>query len=635
MSSQLRAIRGGIGLMNDSREVISRASKELIQAIVDENGLEYADLECLWFTVTPDLKSDIPPLALLEQMGINIPALCAVEADWEGQPEKTIRVLALARFDGEAAVQHVFRGGAGPERPNVAGQTPNIEQSPLDESLNTASIGYVGSNLNIAKAHRSTALSPKLEQQLTRILGESSESLIFPELIEPNVSGFAPRRILAILRPHSVEQVAEIIRAFQSGAEPPLYAVSTGCNWGLGSRGAVEDDSVRLELDGLNQIRDISVANGWAVIEPGVTQHDLTTRLLGSRRILNVTASSAHTSILGNALDRGVGLRRQRLHDLVGVEVIMPDGELVRLGWWPHESGSAPNAAGLGPSLLSLFSQSDLGIVTAGVIRLIARPEVQHVLRLSFGADRLVLVVDAIRRWQAQGLFQGVLKIYDATSSTSYGSKDEDGYRAHLSVGGTAASVSALLGILTDEASETGLFSSIDRSDQKPPTEDDTVARVVEAGFAGDTSLHEQMLRAATGSEATMVDTHGGGWIFFLPLIPYTGADVQSALCLLDEVHEQTGVRAGATINALDSDVIDLVVSLRFDRSNEEEAAKAHRALDRLYESFTESGYWPYRLDTEHSAWADRLGNPAARALGRRLKAMLDPDQVIAHGRYS
>lgn len=635
MSGRLRAIRGGIGLLDDSRDLIRRASKELIQAIVDENGLDYADLECLWFTVTPDLKSDIPPLALREQIGINIPSLCAVEADWEGQPEKTIRVLALARFGRETDVRHVFRDGASPERPSVPEQPHNPEQSSLNERSYAASIGHVDSDSATAKAHRGADISSTVKQQLTRILGETSDALIFPELIDSNVSGFAPRRVPAILRPNSVEQVIEIIRAFRSASEPPLYAVSTGRNWGLGSRNPVEEDSVRLELDRLSHVREMSVSGGWAVIEPGVTQHDLTSQLQGSRRMLNVTASSAYTSILGNALDRGVGLRRQRLHDLVGVEVIMPDGGLVRLGWWPDESGSAPNAVGLGPSLLSLFSQSDLGIVTAGVIRLIDRPEVQHVLRLSFGADRLVSAIDTIRRWQAQGLFQGVLKVYDVTSSTSYGSNDEDEYRAHLSVGGTAASVSALLGILTEEANETGLFSSIERSDRNPPMEDDTVARVVEAGFAGDTSLHEQMLRSATGGQAATVDTHGGGWIFFLPLIPYTGADVQTALCLLDTVHEQTGIRPGATINALDSDVIDLVVSLRFDRSNEEETAKAHRALDRLYESFTETGYWPYRLDIEHAPWADRLSNPAARALGRRIKSLLDPDRVIAHGRYS
>jgi 4-cresol dehydrogenase (hydroxylating) flavoprotein subunit len=482
---------------------------------------------------------------------------------------------------------------------------------------------------------RGVKLSWASRERLALILGAEPSAFEVPTNLAPNVSGFPARRSAAVLRPTNVEQVVAIVRALQATNEPSLYAVSTGRNWGLGSREAVEDGSVRLELDRLDRIRRLDINRGWAVIEPGVTQHALAARLHGSSRMLNVTASSAYTSILGNALDRGVGLRRQRLHDLIGVEVILPDGELARLGWWPDEGGSTPNPAGLGPSLLPLFSQSDLGIVTAGVIRLIDRPEAQYVLRLSFSAERLVPAIDTLRRWQAQGLFQGVLKVYDATSSASYGSRGETEYRAHLSVGGTAASVSALLGILDEEAEHSGLFSAISRSDESPPDTDDIVARVVEAGHAGDTGLHEEMLRSAVGQDVDAVDVHGGGWIFFLPLIPFTGAAVQSALHLLDTVHERGGIRPGATINALDPDVIDLVVSVRFDRESTEEAAQAHRTLDLLYESFTAAGFWPYRLDIEHGAWAEQLSTRAARDLGRRVKALIDPDHVIARGRYS
>ncbi|GGU44204.1 hypothetical protein [Lentzea flava] len=53
--------------------------------------------------------------------------------------------------------------------------------------------------------------------------------------------------------------------------------------------------------------------------------------------MLNVTVSAAETSVLGNALDRGSSLRHQRVHDLLGLEVVLPGGELVHVGWWPEE----------------------------------------------------------------------------------------------------------------------------------------------------------------------------------------------------------------------------------------------------------------------------------------------------------
>lgn len=115
----MRAIRGGIVVAEDSRDAIGEATIGLIKAILEANGLNQGGIECLWFTVTPDLRSEIPPLALRERGGFDVPALCAVEADWSRQPARTIRVLALARLPADAVVEHVFRGGASRDRPSA------------------------------------------------------------------------------------------------------------------------------------------------------------------------------------------------------------------------------------------------------------------------------------------------------------------------------------------------------------------------------------------------------------------------------------------------------------------------------------------------------------------------------------
>ncbi|MFB7089353.1 FAD-binding oxidoreductase [Streptomyces sp. NPDC056296] len=447
---------------------------------------------------------------------------------------------------------------------------------------------------------------------------------------------FLPRDIYGIVRPRTVEEVRETVRAFaRTEGGPRLQALSTGRNWGLGSREPARDSVVTMELQGLDAIRDLDVEGGWAIVEPGVTQLRLAELLDGTDRMLNVTASSGHTSVLGNIVDRGVGLRRQRTLDLAGLEVILPDGELLRVGWWPHgEHPSAVNPQGLGPSPLALFTQSDLGIVTAGVVRLLPRPEAQCVLRLGFDSGRLAEAIDELRRWTAQGLVSGVLKVYDTVSTQSYGGLADE-YLAHLCVSGTERSVAAVSRVLGEEAEVSGLFTRVLRSDEHPAADDDMVAQAVERLYAGDPSRNETMLRSAVGQDADQVDTEGGGWIFFLPLIPFTGRAVARAQELLAQVHAETGVRAGSTINALDADVVDLVVSFRFPRT-ESDAQRAHRALDRTYELFAEAGFHPYRLDSDHHQWVDRLsGDPAARALVRRLKQTLDPRLVIAPGRYA
>ncbi|GAA2509288.1 FAD-binding oxidoreductase [Streptomyces thermolineatus] len=465
-----------------------------------------------------------------------------------------------------------------------------------------------------------------------RAVGEGSKPL--PP--GANVSMFVPRDVYGVVRPRTVDEVRDIVRAFARTEEGPrLQALSTGRNWGLGSREPARDGVVTLELGGLDAVRELSVEGGWAVVEPGVTQLRLAELLAGTGRMLNVTASSGHTSVLGNAVDRGVGLRRQRTLDLVGLEVVLPDGELIRTGWWPHgEHPGAINPQGLGPSPLALFTQSDLGIVTAGVVRLLPRPEAQCVLRLGFGSGRLAEAVDELRRWTAQGLVSGVLKVYDPVSTRSYGGLGDE-YLTHLCVSGTERSVAAVTRVVEEEAEESGLFTRVLRSDEHPPAPDDLVARAVERLYAGDPSRNEAMLRSAVGQEADRVDAEGGGWLFFLPLIPFTGPSVARAQELLDRVHAETGIRPGSTVNALDPDVVDLVVSFRFPRT-EHHARQAHRALDRTYELFAEAGFHPYRLDSDHHAWMDRFsGDPAARAFVRRLKETLDPRRVIAPGRYA
>ena len=89
----------------------------LVDAVLKENSLAWSDIECLWFTMTSDLTSEIPPLVLREA-GIDVPALCAAEANWRGQPERTIRVLALARVPEGVSVRNVFQDGASRDRPS-------------------------------------------------------------------------------------------------------------------------------------------------------------------------------------------------------------------------------------------------------------------------------------------------------------------------------------------------------------------------------------------------------------------------------------------------------------------------------------------------------------------------------------
>src|SRR6218665_1220408 len=210
------------------------------------------------------------------------------------------------------------------------------------------------------------------------------------ENVRRTVSLFRPRDVRAVIRPGSVQEIQAIVRIFH-GNNPPagLHAISTGRNWGLGSAEPATDDVVTVDLGRMNSVRRVDCDAGYAVIEPGVTQLCLAEALDGTNRMLNVTASSGHTSVIGNALERGVGIRRQRTEDLLGLAIVLSDGEFARLGRRPGQNRrTAANPYGLGPSLLHLFTQSNLGIVAAAVVSLLPRPESQRVPRLKFPCAR-------------------------------------------------------------------------------------------------------------------------------------------------------------------------------------------------------------------------------------------------------
>ncbi|MFI6920674.1 FAD-binding oxidoreductase [Nonomuraea spiralis] len=431
-------------------------------------------------------------------------------------------------------------------------------------------------------------------------------------VVQANVGMFRPRRVVGTLCPDDVEQVRAIVGSVVKGVT--LYPLSTGHNWGLGSREPVRDGAVVLDLRRLDRVRLLDLDLGVAVVEPGVTQGRLAGLLSDSSYMLNVTASSAHTSIVGNALERGVGLRRQRCEDVAGMEVVLADGRLIRLGNWPDEEGRVvPYGHEVGPALMPLFAQSNLGVVTAAVIRLLPRPRALHLVRLTFDASRLATVVDELRDCHGQRLISGVLKIYQPPESeecVAYCCVDGDPELAALSCA-----------LLMRRVERTRLFDDV-----HDYVGDEQLPGQLRRCLSGDPSWNELVLENWFGTSSRGIDANpGNGYLFFLPLLPFQGAAVARARALVREVCAETGTQWRATVNAISCDVIDLVVSCLFPKAM---AAQAHRALDLLHRRFADCGWRPYRLDVDHMS----AGGPPD--VLRRLKEVFDPRNVLAPGRY-
>jgi chorismate mutase len=117
----VRGIRGAITVTEDFPEVISSATRELLQAILSVNPeLHASDLACVFFTLTEDLNSVFPAEGARELGWSQVPMLCSREIAVPGSLPKCLRVLLLWNTDlPQEEIQHVYLKEAQVLRPDL------------------------------------------------------------------------------------------------------------------------------------------------------------------------------------------------------------------------------------------------------------------------------------------------------------------------------------------------------------------------------------------------------------------------------------------------------------------------------------------------------------------------------------
>ncbi|MGL4553320.1 MAG: chorismate mutase [Gemmataceae bacterium] len=88
-----RGVRGATFVADDTPEAILSATRELLAAIADANGIATEDIASAFFTSTPDLRSAFPARAARELGWSDVPLLGATEIDHATGPRRCVRVL--------------------------------------------------------------------------------------------------------------------------------------------------------------------------------------------------------------------------------------------------------------------------------------------------------------------------------------------------------------------------------------------------------------------------------------------------------------------------------------------------------------------------------------------------------------
>ena len=89
----VRGIRGAITVGENDREAILEGTRELLQAMVDANGVEVDDIASCHFTTSPDLNAEFPAEATRRLEGWKyVPLLCGHEMNVPGAMPKCVRI---------------------------------------------------------------------------------------------------------------------------------------------------------------------------------------------------------------------------------------------------------------------------------------------------------------------------------------------------------------------------------------------------------------------------------------------------------------------------------------------------------------------------------------------------------------
>jgi 4-cresol dehydrogenase (hydroxylating) len=460
-----------------------------------------------------------------------------------------------------------------------------------------------------------------------------------------NTTGYASRAVVAVLTPTSVDSVAEIVRVAREH-KVPLYPYSTGKNWGLGSRVPPRDGCALLDLGRLNQIREVNEKHHYAIIEPGVTQGQLGEYLRerGLRLALNVTGSAPSSSVMGNLLERGTGFRNQRTEDVRGLEVVLGVGDLLRTGFWGQPDSHRQvhhYRHGTGPYLDGLFTQSNLGVVTAAVVNLVPVQESMRMLMFSVPDPRLAEAIDTVSDMFRAGTLRSILHVFnDKRIIAMSKSSSTATWTGITAIDGTAAYVSFVEGEIRRALEPKGAsITFFDESNLADPALDPMVAGMIRlhAGESNPVFMNGLYHTLGDGSDVADpddLDATRYGMLACMPFFPVDGQVVTEAVALVEKVCGQHDLVPAIALNPVDANGLESVINVYFDTTVADEVRNAHACMEALHRALYEDGFRFYRVGIEHM---DFLTTQEASiwAAGELLKNAFDPDRIIAPGRYN
>ena len=212
---------------------------------------------------------------------------------------------------------------------------------------------------------------------------------------------------LIVVLPETTEQVAQVLHYCKTHN---VKIVPRGAGTSLSGGALPLADAITLGLGKFNRILEIDYDNRCVVAQPGVTNLAITEAVESDRFYYAPDPSSQIAcTIGGNVAENSGGVHCLKYglttNNLLGVELVLMDGQIVRMGGKHLDSG--------GYDLMGVVTGSEglLGVITEVTVRILPRPSTARALLIGFESSEAA--GDCVAAIIADGIIPGGMEMMD------------------------------------------------------------------------------------------------------------------------------------------------------------------------------------------------------------------------------
>ncbi len=255
-------------------------------------------------------------------------------------------------------------------------------------------------------------MRPEVLKELERIVGAKGLIARPEQLATYECDGLTNFRESpgAVVLPESAAEVQAVV---QLCARHKIPFVSRGAGTRLSGGALPVQGCLLIGLSRMNRILEVDTANQRVTVEPGVINTHVTQRVAAAGYFFAPDPSSQPVCTLGgNVAENSGGAHCLKYGftstHVLGVEVVLPTGELVHLG------GAGEDAPGYDLLGVVVGSEGTLGVVTKIILRITKRPETVQTVLAAF--DSTTAAAQAVSDIIAAGMLPAAIEMMDRVS---------------------------------------------------------------------------------------------------------------------------------------------------------------------------------------------------------------------------